>query len=106
LQDSASRKVLQSAISGNINTGTAEAKNLDANIPVHIFPNPAFEKIHVHSQLHFNRYELQDVRGRSVAAGTISTSGYIDIQDIAEGIYWLRLVHQGDVYSQKVIIEK
>lgn len=76
---------------------------------VRIYPNPANDKVYVYSPgLQVMEACVTDITGRKVLStemtGSIPGTFTLDISDLREGIYILKLVHSSGVYSSRLIV--
>lgn len=65
-----------------------------------IYPNPVSDLLFVSSD--FDKYEILDLEGRIVKYGTASNK-QIDVKQIAEGLYYLKLYSNSDYIIRKFI---
>ncbi|ASS47192.1 MAG: hypothetical protein A3D31_15195 [Candidatus Fluviicola riflensis] len=72
-------------------------------IPVEIYPNPAQEELMVKTEGQFERYVIQDMSGRTVAAGKLSGTK-ISVASLQSGMYLLKLADEaGNVQEKKFV---
>ncbi|TVR83108.1 MAG: T9SS C-terminal target domain-containing protein [Saprospirales bacterium] len=64
-----------------------------------LFPNPAAESIHLLTETIPNFVEVYDLTGNRVYFESEPTSQSVDISELPSGLYFIRLVEQGKVYS-------
>ncbi len=72
-----------------------------------VFPNPAQEKLWIHSKKHRIDYlELYNASGMMIQANSIEDLYEIetDVSTIPNGAYWVRLKSKGQVFTGKVLI--
>lgn len=73
-----------------------------------VYPNPSNSlvniRLDVNDQFKTN-YMLVDIRGRSLAMGTLDNNGHatIDLSRLSTGIYFIHLVHNKQSYYRKII---
>lgn len=72
-----------------------------------VFPVPAAEVIHVSSKVPFTGIQILDRAGRSILFNEYQKSSdvLLDIRDLAQGVYELRLFNEKSVASKKIIKE-
>ena len=58
-----------------------------------IFPNPANDKIFIHSKQKFKAVKIFDSTGRAICSEINDYSAGIDINAIAKGIYFMELIN-------------
>jgi hypothetical protein len=97
-------------------TGGASVLQLDAN-PVNIrrqnpnaeislYPNPAGNEITLHtSGKELDFFELYDVSGRKIMAGTFAESTKLDLSSFENGAYLIKMQTSGAVSFKKLILE-
>ena len=74
---------------------------------VRIFPNPAMELIHIKSNLEFDLVEVFGISGIEIVHHTgTRTSTHMDVSNLLEGYYWVRVHHQrnGSTTTVPIII--
>ncbi|MFT4968385.1 MAG: hypothetical protein ACI9O4_000113 [Chitinophagales bacterium] len=76
-------------------------RNID-NSTLSIYPNPALNYIQVAGLTKTEAYIIYDILGKELTEGTISNSEKVDIQDLSNGVYFLKI---GNVKSIKFINE-
>lgn len=99
----------------NDGTSTAEANvtvevinsiGIDENIlsKTNIYPNPAKDFITINSGI-VEYVEIFDIYGRLIASTEIKGETTIEMNDLAEGIYYVKLHSNGATAVQKIVIE-
>ena len=71
---------------------------------VSIYPNPAKDVINVKGVKECE-YQLMNSLGQIVLDGTLSEEGAISVENVNDGIYFLKLVADGEVLINRVIIQ-
>ncbi len=69
---------------------------------IKLYPNPAYDRIYLDIQQQSKVY-IYDMYGRTVKETVVWPSEAIDISSLAQGIYILKIVKNGKVYTQKFI---
>lgn len=75
---------------------------------VHFFPNPAHTYINVQTFQNCESYALFNSDGKEIKRGNTSSNKnpiLIDVSELSSGIYILQVTFQGQVTSQKIVIE-
>lgn len=85
---------------GNLQVGNNQIKFSSTKI----YPNPAFDKIIIHSQLKFNTYSITNLIGQNLIEGVVYDN-IIDIKELLQGLYILNLKSETDVIQLKFIKE-
>lgn len=82
---------------------TPEVGYEDINVAIfNIYPNPAKDYIMIESE-NVEYVEVIDIYGRVITASEINGDTRIEMSDIAEGVYYVRLFSNGTTTIQKVI---
>jgi hypothetical protein len=87
---------------------TIEEPSVEPSLSV--FPNPADEMLNIELMgIQKGTWELYNMQGQRLRSGIVNGTGYelinVDIQDMAAGLYLVRLSSNGQVMSKKVVIE-
>jgi len=69
---------------------------------VSIYPNPARDKIFVHSKTDEVQYELMDINGKLLIKGK-SSDGGINISGLSEGSYFIRIENEGVISWHRML---
>ena len=83
----------------DINTNVAEASDID----ILLFPVPASDLLNVSGLVAGADYEVMDVQGRTVLAGTAQPTMRIDVRELSSGIHLLRLNENGTSRTMRFI---
>lgn len=91
----------------DLNTGSVQ----DTKEPVQLWPNPARDVIHitVERSLGLASLTIMDLHGRRVSdPDELTTNGLAEIAvgDLAEGMYTLRIAHQGGMLSRRFVVSR
>ena len=84
---------------------------MENNNEISIFPNPANDKIilSINNQFNINSssyISISDLSGKIISQSIIhSEQTEIDISDYADGIYFVKVIIEGNQFVQKLIIE-
>ena len=84
---------------------TAAIQNTEMGLTV-VFPNPAENVITVRADLpeNFSRIEIMDMNGRvQMTEPFNSTVNQIGIQDLAAGVYYVKLVSEGTPVIHRIV---
>lgn len=102
VQDSASKKLEQVGKSNLTVMQTMQTNSLHSTTDISIFPNPASGLLTVHgiSGLNF-AYKIYDVSGSLVSTANKTSNPTIQIQGLANGIYFLQIIQSDS--QQKTI---
>jgi hypothetical protein len=102
IQDENTTKVWQSEITNSSITGIRE---LAANNILHIYPNPANDKLSIES-LQKATIEILNIQGQIILQQLIQQGKtYIDISGLAKGVYILRLSNNDKTEVTRIIKE-
>ena len=81
-----------------------------SNSEFSIYPNPANDRLYFqNNSLASNTkvlFTIMDVVGRTIVEGKSTTTEFIDISNLSEGVYFVRLQNEGSVSIQKFIKAK
>ncbi len=75
------------------------------NAEFSIYPNPVKDVINIKSSVQKYEYQLINNIGQVVLNGTMSGENNISVKNINNGVYFLKLVADGEVSINKVIIQ-
>ena len=70
-----------------------------------IYPNPAQDVINIDSNIQKYEYQLINNIGQVVMRGMLSGENTISVENLNNGIYFLKLIAEGEVSVNKVIIQ-
>ncbi|MBO7288021.1 MAG: T9SS type A sorting domain-containing protein [Bacteroidales bacterium] len=70
-----------------------------------IYPNPAKDVINIESNVQRYEYQLINNLGQIVLDGTLAGENSISVKDINNGIYFLKLIADGEMSVNRVIIQ-
>lgn len=70
-----------------------------------IYPNPAQDVINIESNIQKYEYQLINNIGQVVMRGMLSGENTISVENLNNGIYFLKLIAEGEVSVNKVIIQ-
>ena len=70
-----------------------------------IYPNPAKDVININSTAQKYEYQLMNNLGQVVLKGAVSGENAISVEDVENGVYFLKLIADGEVSINKVIIQ-
>lgn len=97
-----------SAMIQAVNCSTVNAINSEgpADGRYSIFPNPAADRLHIHTGEYKTQYALYDLSGRTILQGTFSQAQELDLSSFSEGSYLLRLTGNSGIYYQKIVVAR
>ena len=76
---------------------------------ISIYPNPTnnYFTIALNQTFDIANYQLIDITGKIVSDGNVNSTNntQISVTELAKGIYTLRLLIDGNVYNQKIVVE-
>ena len=71
-----------------------------------VYPNPATDKLVVTSEATVNEYRVYDVTGAEVMSNKVNSDTFeINVDDLAAGVYYIRIYSDGLVQSKKFVVE-
>ena len=70
-----------------------------------IYPNPAKDIINIETSAQRCEYQLINNIGQIVLNGILSGENVISVENINNGIYFLKLIVDGEVSINKVVIQ-
>ncbi len=70
---------------------------------VHIYPNPALDKLTITSCTGCTRYSIIDMTGRTLLAGILDNTGLIKVAQLLQGIYTLQLLSNNTCLNYKFV---
>ena len=80
------------------------------NSSIVIFPNPASNIVHIQmGGEKYNKVELMDISGKTIQSISLQTSTEIvqmNIENVSNGIYWVRLSGDQHSVTKKVVVKK
>ena len=82
-----------------------ESVNELPNMEMTIYPNPAKDVINVKTNVQRYEYQLINSVGQVVMNGVLSGEDVISVENINNGIYFLKVVANGEVTVNKVVIQ-
>lgn len=79
---------------------------LENNMTIH--PNPAKNQLNVIAPFEFNSVEIIDIKGETIKTFTIENSvqAYIDLNDMLDGMYFIKVTDGNKVSNQRFVISK
>jgi hypothetical protein len=87
-----------------------ESKPIVSDSRFLIYPNPASDKLFIYSETRNTaeslHYTVIDIYGRTIANGSIKVSEAIDLSDVSNGVYFIRLLSGDNSATQKFIISR
>lgn len=91
-----------------LNLGSAVGIEENETIAANIYPNPANELINIvlNENIQTATAELIDITGKVVLTKNINSNANIAVEDLARGIYTLRLYTENNVQTTQVVLTK
>lgn len=85
---------------------TTSVNELDMNnVSFTIYPNPANDVVYIKSDVHQYEYQMINSMGQVVLAGMSSGENTISVANMKKGIYFLKLIADGEMTINKVVIQ-
>ena len=84
---------------------SGESVNELPNVEMTIYPNPAKDVINVKTNVQRYEYQLINSAGQVVMNGVLSGEDVISVENINNGIYFLKVIANGEVSVNKVVIQ-
>lgn len=108
LQEEISKLVIQSELSGTeqiiTSTSTLNTRN---NIGINVYPNPANSNISISlMSFELSNFSLSNQLGQVILEGSISNQKNINVSDLAEGIYFIKVFNDKQISTAKVLIKQ
>ena len=88
-----------------VNCFSGESVNELPNVEMTIYPNPAKDVINVKTNVQRYEYQLINSVGQVVMNGVLSGEDVISVENINNGIYFLKVIANGEVTVNKVVIQ-
>ena len=76
-----------------------------SNVEFSIYPNPVKDVINITSTAQSYEYQLINNLGQIVLNGTLSGENTISVKNVNDGVYFLKLVADGETSIQRVMIQ-
>jgi hypothetical protein len=83
----------------DISTATSQAKG------IHIYPNPAHDKLYVECKLRNARLEITDVAGRTAFSKILNQKLEMINLNLSSGLYFVKVSDGEKMFTQKLVIE-
>ena len=84
---------------------TGDGINEFGNVRFSIYPNPAHDVINIESNSKRYEYQLMNNLGQVVMKGDLSGENAISVENVDNGVYFLKLIADGEVSINKIIIQ-
>ena len=68
-----------------------------------IYPNPAYESLNIKSNINSGIIEISDATGRVVLIQDISASSKINIENLVNGVYFIKVTENNIIFNAKFI---
>lgn len=96
------RPLLVNAVVWLAASSTLGVHDLAIKEEVVIYPNPTKDYVYVKSK-QFKKYKIMDELGKIVGSGSLSDNGFLNVQDLPLGVYYLILQSGKETQSTKLI---
>ena len=70
-----------------------------------IYPNPAKDVINIKSDAQRYEYQIINSLGQVVLDGILSGDNAVSVENINKGVYFLKLIADGEVSVNRIIIQ-
>ncbi len=88
----------------NLTDGISATDETTNPFQVTIFPNPTSDKLQINSDLDLDNFSVFDIAGRSLFSEKFSIENTIDLSNLANGIYFVRLKDKkGVILTSRVL---
>jgi hypothetical protein len=88
------------------NSGNLIAWEVDGDLHIELFPNPAEQYIHIRSDLIIVEVQLIDIQGNIVKSDIINaTEAELNLGGLTSGIYILRLNTETGIVNKSIVLE-
>jgi len=77
-----------------ITTNTLSLDEFELSNHVKIYPNPSSDFIQISGLIKAVEYKLYDMTGKKISNGITSNNKNIDIQNLTEGLYFLKFENE------------
>lgn len=85
---------------------TTSVSSLGRNFSFQVYPNPSKGEIKINGISNFTQLEIFDLKGSLMKKELINENNIIDVSNLRNGIYFLKLVSNTEkTFTQKLIIE-
>ena len=74
------------------------------NTNISVYPNPVVDVVNINGVKNA-KVVVSDVTGKSLISQNINGNASINVSDLAEGVYNLTIITEGNVYSQKILVK-
>lgn len=72
-------------------------------IALDVYPNPFSDKINVSGDIDRASYAIMDVQGKTVQKGILHNDSALNLAELNEGIYFIKIIQNGTLVTRKVI---
>ena len=91
----------------NIYNSTIGIKNIETNMDVEIYPNPAQNNFTIETNTNQKQtLQLFDVNGKLVLTQTINDKAIVDVSNLSSGVYNLSITNNVGVANKRLVIVK
>lgn len=88
-----------------VTTGTTGIE--DINVTANVYPNPASDVVNVNAAAQINDIELYNIAGQKVSTFNVNnTSAQINVAELANGIYFLKINTENGMVTKKFNVVK
>ena len=99
-------RLKQLSLSGAFTYSKTVKLQSNLSLQMAVSPSPATDRINISSREKIDRIELFNASGERVSDLPRSVSGTYDISTLPSGLYFLRIMAGGAVYTEKVLVQR
>jgi hypothetical protein len=88
-----------------VNPVTTALQNNNNSAAINLYPNPAHNKVYLHSTEPIQQIDLLNAIGQTVKKWTTPHSNLLDIHDLAKGLYTLKIQLEKETQTKRLHIE-
>ncbi len=90
-------------VSDIVSTAPVAVKNIE-NTNISVYPNPVVDVVNING-VQNAQVVISDVTGKSLVSQNVNGNTSIDVSGLAEGVYNLTIITEGNVYTQKILVK-
>ena len=95
-----------SNITTNCSGIISSSNTLSSNIKVNIYPNPSKGYIYINSTDKINTLSIFNTLGKEVRSDTKVTNNILDLNQLNNGLYFVKISTEGKIITKRIIISK
>ncbi|MCH2223866.1 MAG: T9SS type A sorting domain-containing protein [Crocinitomicaceae bacterium] len=101
-------RIKQFDFDGSIKTSDIITVTDPLNADIHLFPNPAKEKMHISVSDFFTDVQITDIRGNIVLENNYSwiKQTTLDVSTLSNGLYYVNIIMDSGVQTERVVIQR